>query len=300
MYITGGMPARGTELGSIKFQNSTFSRRNFFTVWGHGCYCTEYHKARASTNLSYFVVRFLPAEVTMLLLYYITYIRPFANMVYREMLCKAEATVSDYLFCSDETPHKCWDGDILSKTLQEESEKHIGVKLNIWAYRQIILGIAKRYLKEIWPYFDKDDKAARKLQTQNPDSFMFAWMSAHMPELNITTYGLDIEFPCHLQPELMLMYLRIALLWHEFLKLIGLGEADIEARVGVVKRKRKMVDCEVQTMTTGDMLDPTKHEDEEEPEASQETKRLRRIIADATRMIKLRKEERDLRESLRI
>lgn len=96
------------------------------------------------------------------------------------------------------------------------------------------------------------------------------------------------------------MYLRIALLWHEFLKLIGLGEADIEARVGVVKRKRKMEDREAQTTTTTAMLEPTKEEEEEMPEASQETKRLRRIIVDASRMIKLRKEERELRESLKI
>ena len=57
--------------------------------------------------------------------------------------------------------------------------------------------------------------------------------------------------------------------------------------------KRKPVDQGVQTVLIE--AEP----EEEEPEASQETKRLRRIIADATR-IKLRREERDLGEGLRI
>ena len=110
MYITGGQPARGPELGSIKFRNSKFSLRNFFVIWGRGCYCTEYHKARASTNFSYFVVRYLPDAVTTMILLYIVYIRPFANMIYNQISSTKNTDDGNYLFCSDKSPHKCWNG----------------------------------------------------------------------------------------------------------------------------------------------------------------------------------------------
>ena len=64
MHLTGGQPARGPELGSIKFRNSAFSLRNFFIMRGNRFYVTEYHKARASTQYSYFIARYLPRRVS--------------------------------------------------------------------------------------------------------------------------------------------------------------------------------------------------------------------------------------------
>lgn len=52
MLLTGGQPARGPELGSIKFRNSLYSTRNFYVVGGNGFYLTEYTKARSSSNYS--------------------------------------------------------------------------------------------------------------------------------------------------------------------------------------------------------------------------------------------------------
>jgi len=55
-----------------------------------------------------------------------------------------------------------------------------------------------------------------------------------------------------------------------------------------------MVDCAVQTAPA------TPESMEDEPAASQETERLREIIADAERMIMLRKEEKKLQDRLKI
>lgn len=192
MYITGGQPARGPELGSIKFRNSTFSLRNFFIMSGRGCYYTEYHKSRASTNFSYFVVRYLPDTVTALTLLYIAYIRPFISMIYNQTSSnKNVAEDGNYLFCNDESPHECWNGQMLSKILQKETQSRLGVKVNMWAYRHIVIGIAKKHLKEVGPYFERDDEAAEQLQMQHPDSFIYAWQATHQRVTNISTYGLD-------------------------------------------------------------------------------------------------------------
>ena len=44
IYLTGGQPARGPELGSIKFRNSRLSDRNIFIYRGLVCYATKYIK----------------------------------------------------------------------------------------------------------------------------------------------------------------------------------------------------------------------------------------------------------------
>ena len=86
VYFTGGQPFRGRELGSVKYRNTESSSRNYSIQNGEGLITTEYHKARASTNYSFYVVRFLPDSVATLIALYLVYIRPFAKMLYRNAL----------------------------------------------------------------------------------------------------------------------------------------------------------------------------------------------------------------------
>jgi len=104
MYLTGGQPARGSELGVIKFQNTNLTPHNFFILNGEGFYSTEYHKARASTNYSFHVVRYLPDSLMELTLLYIAYIRPFARMLSSHG--KKNVPDLNYLFCSNSSPDK--------------------------------------------------------------------------------------------------------------------------------------------------------------------------------------------------
>jgi hypothetical protein len=39
-HLTGGQPARGTEIGSLKFRNTQRARRNFYIVNGHAMFNT--------------------------------------------------------------------------------------------------------------------------------------------------------------------------------------------------------------------------------------------------------------------
>src|SRR5947207_15044583 len=100
MHLAGGQPARGPELGSVKFRNSSLSLRNFFVIGGNAFYVTEYHKARAATPYSYFVVRYLPPRLSELLILYIAYIRPFSCLLFNNVGFKKNLTDGDYLFCS--------------------------------------------------------------------------------------------------------------------------------------------------------------------------------------------------------
>jgi len=69
IFLTGGQPPRGPEIGTIKFRNTVGSLRNFFVGrFGNGFYHISYNKCHAISNHGFHVARFLPREVTRLVL----------------------------------------------------------------------------------------------------------------------------------------------------------------------------------------------------------------------------------------
>lgn len=83
MHITAGLPPRGSEGTIVKVQNTAQVLRNIFVVNGRMAIIFKYNKSRAANNRSFFIVRFLPADLGQLVFCYLAYIRPFANF-----LCK--------------------------------------------------------------------------------------------------------------------------------------------------------------------------------------------------------------------
>ncbi|KAH8797894.1 hypothetical protein F5884DRAFT_626090, partial [Xylogone sp. PMI_703] len=64
MHITGGQPARGPEIGSIKVSNSVYSARNIYVINGQVCFLTMYDKSRKRRGNTDYIVRFLPTAVS--------------------------------------------------------------------------------------------------------------------------------------------------------------------------------------------------------------------------------------------
>jgi hypothetical protein len=297
-------------------------------------YATEYHKARAWTNQSFYVIRFLPQRVTELALLYLGYIRPFTCMLYahgREV--KNDA---GYLFCSDKSLEKSWDGTVLSDMLQQESTARLGWKLGIWAFRHILIGITKVHIKEIAGYFLKksmiaeiagyflkSSTIAKDVLQENADIdlYIYAWQAGHQREINVGVYGKDAAYPTRMQPELLYQFLRISRRWHHFFESYVASEESAAVEKETLDEssgrgtKRKMVDCATQmtpskkrkTVDYATQVTPTKKQKtvdcatqttpKEVSRAdafmneidSPETKKWKRKMIDAARMIQLRK-----------
>jgi hypothetical protein len=284
VYFTGAGPSRGHELGCIKYRDTESTSRNYTIQKGEGLIASEYHKARASTNYSFYVVRYLPEWVTRLIALYLIYIRPFAKMLFRNTqssLKKAKTKIKarikinsagvknkkiahsvakqasrrrqkkvrprtvrvvskngdgggdddddaldvGYIFCSDESPNKCWTGVELSEILQEESRNRLNVKINLWAWRHIIIGIVKAHIEEIAPFLGKDEKACREILETDIYRTIFPWLAGHQGRTNVSVYGLDAAFPGRIQPALLRIYRRISRIWHHWL---GFSESEPE------------------------------------------------------------------------
>ena len=149
MHITGGQPARGPELGSIKVSNSIYSARNIYVINGRICFLTMYDKARKRRGNTEYIVRCLPDEVGQIVAQYLVRVRPFARALdHRE---------SEYSFGDLRGP---WAGEELSQALGQATRKHLGVYLRASGWRHTAIGIATRHLMRASKTWEKEHEEA--------------------------------------------------------------------------------------------------------------------------------------------
>lgn len=83
VHLTGGQPARGTELLTLRWRNSArCETRNIFMENGLVSFVTSYHKNYAATNSTKIIHRYLPSEVGELLVYYLWLVLPFMEQLH--------------------------------------------------------------------------------------------------------------------------------------------------------------------------------------------------------------------------
>lgn len=194
LHMVGGQPARATELIGMRYANTKQGGlRNIFIDRGMLAFVTTYHKNYQQTGKMKIIHRYLPREVGELLLRYLWLVLPFWQAV-QSVVEKADQLSpfiwSDAVQPKDEGEEvdanvdegyesgeadfktmnrsKQWTSERIRKIMQKQSEKWLGLKLNISAWRHIVIGIARRYLHgkfvvdEVeedvdWETFDEDN-----------------------------------------------------------------------------------------------------------------------------------------------
>jgi hypothetical protein len=95
VHITAGQPSRGTELTSLQFCNSTHGiRRSVFIENGLVSFVTFYHKGYSIQGSTNIIHRYLPREISELVVYYIWLILPFAQRLQMLALDKSFRSIS--------------------------------------------------------------------------------------------------------------------------------------------------------------------------------------------------------------
>ncbi|KAF1922122.1 uncharacterized protein M421DRAFT_79517, partial [Didymella exigua CBS 183.55] len=81
VHVTGGQPARGPELLSVRWRNGVLQDRNLYVMEGQVVVITRYHKLQAQWDQPRVVARFLPDRLGQLLAAYLLYVRPLQTML---------------------------------------------------------------------------------------------------------------------------------------------------------------------------------------------------------------------------
>jgi hypothetical protein len=132
MHTTGGQPARGTEILSIRVCNRQLQDRNVIIIDGQAMFVTRYHKSQWQWDRLKVVLRFLPARVGQLLAVYLVYMQPLREFLTVGML---SGQWSDYLWTDGQ---KLW----------QQTASKLGTELNVRSYRHAAVSIGRRVVAE--------------------------------------------------------------------------------------------------------------------------------------------------------
>ncbi|KAG2001179.1 hypothetical protein GB937_010416, partial [Aspergillus fischeri] len=155
IHITGGQPARATELLSLRHSNTIHGRhRNIFIEQGLVSTVTTDHKGYSISNCTKIIHRYLPKPVSELVVYYLWLVLPLCQSL-RKLVYGQKAAPSPFLWPATMRDRKgrkkeeegSWGSDQLRKVLQREAQTHLRTKMHILSYRHAAIAISRVHLK---------------------------------------------------------------------------------------------------------------------------------------------------------
>ncbi|KAE8823008.1 hypothetical protein PTNB85_10187 [Pyrenophora teres f. teres] len=145
MHMTGGQPARGPELLSVRHSNTVQGgHRNIFIEDGMVVFVTRYHKGYKVSGDVKIIHRYLPREVGELVVWYMWLVLPFQQRL--EALVWEKEAVSSHMWPADLSGRK-WTTDRLREALKRESRIAMGQEWTFAGYREMAIGISRRFLR---------------------------------------------------------------------------------------------------------------------------------------------------------
>lgn len=151
MHITGGQPARGPELLSLRHSNTVKGvHRGVFIENGLMVFVARYHKGYTMSGEVKIIHRYLPREVGEILLRYLWIALPFYQRMEADVWHAKQR--SSHIWPAKgpagEGAAQGWQPAHLSKALQHISREWLGVEFGIAAYRDLAIAISRRYLRK--------------------------------------------------------------------------------------------------------------------------------------------------------
>jgi hypothetical protein len=152
VHIAGGQPSRGTELTSLQFCNSNHGiRRSIFIENGLVSFVTFYHKGYSIQGSTKIIHRYLPREISELVIYYLWLVLPFAQRLQMLALDKSFYSISTpFLWGSEfKDDHiSPWPSSRLSDVISREFQIHLNTSAKIQVWRHSVIAITRRHLKQ--------------------------------------------------------------------------------------------------------------------------------------------------------
>jgi hypothetical protein len=203
IHMTGGQPPRGTELMGLQHSNSAQGQhRGIFVEEGLISTVTSYHKGYNITGTTNIIHRYLPKEVSKLLVYYLWLVLPFWQQL-------------DILVYNRKDPHSTflwpkqngtWDPSRLAKVISQEARLYLNTSLGILIYRHLAIAISRQHLS--CGGFKRDYGVDKKIADEQ---------ATHGSWLAGTVYARGLqEAPGHVKARSS-EYRAVSREWHSFL-----------------------------------------------------------------------------------
>jgi superfamily II DNA/RNA helicase len=226
VHWTGGQPARGTEITSVRFRNGYMQDRNIFAIHGHMAVVTRYHKSASQYDQPKVVPRFLAWRVGQLMAVYLAYARPLQELL--AGVVNGQMT-SEYVWSGEHGP---WETDRLTRIMKRETGRHLGVELTTHSYRHVAIAIGRKVIGEHFANgYQGDVDNFEEPEEETDDSLEM--QAGRGGEVGAKRYGVSMDIIKNLSSRSIDTFRPLCQQWHRFLAL-----ESCRAEVGT-KRKRQ-------------------------------------------------------------
>lgn len=145
LHVTGGGPARGTEIATYLVRNTSESQRSIFVLQGYMNIIARYNKTQACTQKMKPIIRMLPLSVSRLFLLYLLVVKPFeVFLVHNIHGYSAASRHSDYLFVESGKP---FDGEKVCGSITAEFARK-NLSLGFAQFRHFQSAMVRRFLDD--------------------------------------------------------------------------------------------------------------------------------------------------------
>ncbi len=256
VHVTGGAPARGTEISCTRYRDGPSVDRNLFTIGGRVILISQYHKGMVITDRLKVVPRVLPRAVGELVALYLRYARPFTDAL--DAIHDGSKPETDYLW--ETGKGDCWGSNRMARAMGEATEGSLGVRLTVRSYRHVAVAFSRdvvhrgRPAAEQFKDFRSEDpllEEAEEADGYDPQQATAAQQTGHGIRQRFNHYGQAANLTSKLTSNSLELFTRVSEEWHRFLGLNdeenGCGHRKPQA--GDKKHRRQESSADLQNNT---------------------------------------------------
>ena len=227
MHMTGGQPARGPEILSVRHRNTVQGgHRNLFIEDGMVVFVTRYHKGFEVQGDVKIIHRYLPREVGELVVWDLWLVLPFVQRM--QAMLWEQGTISDHLWPGDVDGGK-WTTERMKHELERVSEAGLGQPINVAAYRQIAIAISRRWIRRgVSEATDEYGDDGEWLQ-DDPAGDIADEQATHSPHVAGAVYARETQELAGATASRRRQFRAISIDWHRFL---GFPSTPATTKVG--------------------------------------------------------------------
>jgi RecQ family ATP-dependent DNA helicase len=241
MHIAGGQPGRGPEILSVRHSNTIKGgHRNIFIEDGMVVFVTRYHKGYNVSGDVKIIHRYLPRGVGELVVWYLWLVLPFQQRL--EALVWEKEAVSSHMWPADPSGRK-WTTERLREVLKRESRVGLGQELTVAAYREIAIGISRRFLRGCTAFKAEEGEEGEENEEwseENMAASIADEQAGHTAHIAGLIYARGIMEQAGAVADKRQQFRTSSTDWHRFLGF----QADVEEETTSKKRKRAPFESE--------------------------------------------------------
>jgi hypothetical protein len=213
MHVTGGQPARGPEILSLRYKNGFSQDRNIFVLDGLVMSVTRYHKTQSQWDVPKAVPRFMPWRVGQLVTVYLTYVQPLMDRL--SVTIGHGCGRSEYIWADANGP---WDTTKLTKVMKQRSGEDLGVALGTMDYRHAAVGMGRRFVgAEFVRGYHAENEEVDEPEVESDDPLEIS--AGRGSAVGVNRYAVPSDIVKHLSEKNIQTFRPLSESWHRFLGL---------------------------------------------------------------------------------